>query len=36
VHSVWRDFDHDFGADVLKAHYDDAHGEKNPAPAPAP
>ncbi|HEX8312541.1 MAG TPA: DUF3500 domain-containing protein [Chthoniobacteraceae bacterium] len=34
VHSVWRDFDGDFGADVLKAHYDDAHGEKSPAPAP--
>ena len=25
VHSVWRDFANDFGADILKAHYDDAH-----------
>ena len=25
VHSVWRDFDHDFGADLLGAHYKAAH-----------
>ena len=25
VHSIWRDFDHDFGADLLKAHLDAAH-----------
>jgi Protein of unknown function (DUF3500) len=25
VHSLWRDFDHDFGADLLKAHIDAAH-----------
>lgn len=28
VHSVWRDFDHDFDFDVLKAHYQDAHAAK--------
>jgi hypothetical protein len=28
VHSVWRDFDHDFGVDLLKAHRDTAHAEK--------
>ena len=28
VHSVWRDFDHDFGADLLGEHYKAAH----PAP----
>jgi hypothetical protein len=27
VHSVWRDFDRDFGADVLADHYKAAHGE---------
>ena len=27
VHSVWRDFDHDFGVDLLKAHYESAHGK---------
>ncbi|HUM13182.1 MAG TPA: DUF3500 domain-containing protein [Myxococcaceae bacterium] len=26
VHSVWRDFDHDFGADLLKEHYLESHG----------
>jgi hypothetical protein len=26
VHSVWRDFDRDFGADVLAEHYKAAHG----------
>ncbi|HEX8295914.1 MAG TPA: DUF3500 domain-containing protein [Chthoniobacteraceae bacterium] len=25
VHSLWRDFDHDFGNDLLKAHVDQAH-----------
>ena len=25
VHSLWRDFDHDFGHDLLKAHRDAAH-----------
>ena len=25
VHSVWRDFDRDFGGDLLKAHVDSAH-----------
>lgn len=25
VHSLWRDFDHDFGGDLLKAHLDRAH-----------
>lgn len=28
VHSVWRDFDHDFGGDLLKAHYQEAHAAK--------
>jgi hypothetical protein len=27
VHSMWRDFDHDFGADLLKAHYQKAHSK---------
>ncbi len=31
VHSIWRDFDHDFGADLLGEHYKAAH----PAAAPA-
>jgi hypothetical protein len=25
IHSVWRDFEGDFGLDVLKAHYDSSH-----------
>ena len=28
VHSIWRDFDHDFGVDLLKAHSDAAHSAK--------
>jgi hypothetical protein len=28
VHSIWRDFDHDFGGDLLKAHLDAAHSSK--------
>ena len=28
VHSVWRDFDHDFGADLLGEHYKAAHPAK--------
>jgi hypothetical protein len=28
VHCAWRDFDHDFGADLLKAHRDAAHSGK--------
>ena len=27
VHSVWRDFDHDFGLDVLAEHYKSEHGK---------
>jgi len=27
VHAVWRDFDHDFGADLLKEHYESAHAK---------
>ena len=27
VHSIWRDFDHDFGGDLLKAHVDAAHAK---------
>lgn len=27
VHSLWRDFDRDFGGDVLKAHIDSAHAK---------
>jgi hypothetical protein len=27
VHAVWRDFSHDFGRDVLKAHYEQAHAK---------
>jgi Protein of unknown function (DUF3500) len=27
VHSVWRDFDHDFGEDLLKAHYESSHAK---------
>jgi hypothetical protein len=32
VHSIWRDFDHDFGADVLAEHYKAAHGAGNADP----
>jgi hypothetical protein len=28
VHSIWRDFDHDFGVDLLKEHLDTAHAGK--------
>jgi hypothetical protein len=28
IHSVWRDFNGDFGEDLLKAHYDASHGKK--------
>lgn len=28
VHCMWRDFDHDFGMDLLKAHLDAAHSGK--------
>jgi hypothetical protein len=29
IHSVWRDFDHDFGGDLLRHHYDQSpHGQK--------
>ena len=27
AHTVWRDFDHDFGADLLKQHYRESHGD---------
>ncbi len=27
-HTVWRDFDHDFGADILRDHYKESHGGK--------
>jgi len=27
-HTVWRDFDHDFGADLLGEHYKESHGVK--------
>jgi len=27
IHSVWRDFNGDFGMDVLKQHYQTSHGE---------
>jgi hypothetical protein len=27
VHAVWRDFDHDFGADVLRKHYEEEHSK---------
>jgi hypothetical protein len=27
VHSLWRDFDHDFGADLLEQHYREAHAD---------
>jgi Protein of unknown function (DUF3500) len=30
VHSVWRDFDHDFGADLLAEHYKAGHAAKVP------
>lgn len=35
VHSVWRDFDGDFGEDLLKKHYESAGPEHGHAPAPA-
>jgi hypothetical protein len=25
VHTVWRDFERDFGGDLLRAHYEAAH-----------
>ena len=25
VHSLWRDFDHDFGGDLLRKHYEESH-----------
>jgi hypothetical protein len=28
VHAVWRDFDGDFGEDLLRKHYDEAHSNK--------
>jgi hypothetical protein len=28
VHAVWRDFEGDFGNDLLRTHYDDHHAEK--------
>ena len=28
VHAVWRDFDHDFGEDLLKEHYETGHHAK--------
>ncbi len=28
VHAVWRDFQNDFGGDILKKHYDQAHPKK--------
>ena len=28
VHAVWRDFENDFGGDILKKHYDQAHPKK--------
>ena len=28
IHSVWRDYDSDFGADLLKMHYDASHNVK--------
>ena len=31
VHSIWRDFDHDFGADLLGEHYKAAHPAATPA-----
>jgi hypothetical protein len=27
VHAVWRDFDGDFGADLLREHYEEAHAQ---------
>jgi hypothetical protein len=32
VHSLWRDFDHDFGADLLGEHYKTTHAAAVPAP----
>jgi len=28
VHSIWRSFDHDFGDDLLKKHYEESHAAK--------
>jgi hypothetical protein len=28
VHTVWRDFEHDFGGDALRAHLEQEHGRK--------
>jgi hypothetical protein len=28
IHAVWRDFDHDFGDDLLRGHYDHVPHEK--------
>ncbi|MBM3871811.1 MAG: DUF3500 domain-containing protein, partial [Verrucomicrobia bacterium] len=28
VHAVWRDFTNDFGEDLLKRHYEQAHQKK--------
>jgi len=28
IHSVWRDFNGDFGGDMLKAHYETSHREQ--------
>jgi hypothetical protein len=28
IHTVWRDFDNDFGGDPLKAHYEESHTAK--------
>jgi Protein of unknown function (DUF3500) len=28
IHSVWRDFDSDFGRDLLKEHYETSHQRK--------
>jgi hypothetical protein len=29
VHAVWRDFDGDFGADLLREHYEASHHKKS-------
>jgi hypothetical protein len=28
IHSVWRDFNGDFGGDLLKAHYENSHQDQ--------
>jgi Protein of unknown function (DUF3500) len=28
IHTVWRDFNGDFGGDLLKAHYETSHGNQ--------